>query len=114
VSETVLPTLDQGLQRGWTISDSIIYAHVTLMAHHPDSLIGRKLGPEVAAQSQEMARRVLDTGPPGSAAYTSSLADLDFWLRSDGHRRNPGTTADLIAAGLFVLLRLGQIPEPIR
>jgi triphosphoribosyl-dephospho-CoA synthase len=35
----------------------------------------------------------------------SALAELDFWLRTDGHRRNPGTTADLIAAGLFVGLR---------
>jgi triphosphoribosyl-dephospho-CoA synthase len=29
---------------------------------------------------------------------------LDKWMREEGHRRNPGTTADLIAAGLFVLL----------
>ena len=32
-------------------------------------------------------------------------AEYDFWLRADGHRRNPGTTADVIAAALFVLLR---------
>ena len=25
-------------------------------------------------------------------------AEYDFWLRADGHRRNPGTTADVIAA----------------
>ena len=30
-----------------------------------------------------------------------------FGSASDGHRRNPGTTADLVAAGLFVLLREG-------
>jgi len=42
------------------------------------------------------------------------LADFDFWLRSDGHRRNPGTTADLIAAALFVLLRDGLIDPPYR
>jgi triphosphoribosyl-dephospho-CoA synthetase len=29
-------------------------------------------------------------------------------LRADGHRRNPGATADLIAAALFVALREGQ------
>ena len=43
-----------------------------------------------------------------------ALADLDFWLRSDGHRRNPGTTADLIAAGLFAALREHQIALPFR
>jgi triphosphoribosyl-dephospho-CoA synthase len=31
--------------------------------------------------------------------------DLDRHLRSDGNRRNPGTTADLITACLFVALR---------
>ena len=40
---------------------------------------------------------------------TRALADFDFWLRSDGHRRNPGTTADLIAAALFAGLRDGWI-----
>ncbi len=34
-------------------------------------------------------------------SYDEALADLDFWLRADGHQRIPGTTADLIAAGLF-------------
>jgi triphosphoribosyl-dephospho-CoA synthase len=42
-------------------------------------------------------------------AYERALTELDFWLRSDGHRRNPGTTADLIAAGLFVGLREGWL-----
>ena len=37
------------------------------------------------------------------------LAEFDFWLRQDGHRRNPGTSADLVAAGLFVSLQDGKI-----
>ena len=36
-----------------------------------------------------------------------SVADFDRLLRSNGNRLNPGTTADLIAASLFVLLRGG-------
>ena len=30
---------------------------------------------------------------------------FDRWLRADGHRRNPGTTADLVAATLFAAQR---------
>ncbi|MFN5467079.1 MAG: hypothetical protein ACK5AM_03065 [Pirellulaceae bacterium] len=30
--------------------------------------------------------------------------NFDQWLRADGNRRNPGTTADLIAAALMVAL----------
>ena len=36
--------------------------------------------------------------------------ELDSWLRSDGNRRNPGTTADLVAATLFAGLRGGKLP----
>jgi triphosphoribosyl-dephospho-CoA synthase len=69
---------------------------------------------EVANRAATMARGVLSAGPPRGEAYECALADLDFWLRADGHRRNPGTTADLIAAGLFVALRDGIIKPPFR
>jgi triphosphoribosyl-dephospho-CoA synthase len=36
-------------------------------------------------------------------------ADFDDWLREGGHGRNPGTTADLVTAGLFVGLREGWL-----
>ena len=38
--------------------------------------------------------------------------EFDAWLRADGHRRNPGTTADLIAASLFAAFRDGILPMP--
>ena len=34
---------------------------------------------------------------------------LDKHLRSDGNRLNPGTTADLVTACLFVALREGRV-----
>jgi len=36
---------------------------------------------------------------------------LDRYLRDERHQRNPGTTADLLAAGLFTLLRDGIIED---
>ena len=47
-----------------------------------------------------------------NARRPAALADLDAWLRAEGHQRNPGTTADLIAACLFVLLHEGRITLP--
>ena len=41
----------------------------------------------------------------------AELAGFDAWLRADGHRRNPGTTADLIAATLFAGFRDGVLDE---
>jgi triphosphoribosyl-dephospho-CoA synthase len=114
VLEEVVPLLQAGRVAGWTLTTAIIQTHVTLLARYGDSLIARKCGPTVARQAAAMAQRVLTAGQPGEEAYEQALADLDFWLRSDGHRRNPGTTADLVAAGLFVLLRDGRWPPPWR
>jgi triphosphoribosyl-dephospho-CoA synthase len=101
--------IEEGLASGWSLDEAIVRAHVRQLTSEPDSLIRRKLGPQVAEQARAMAGRVLDAGSPGEEAYERGLADFDFWLRSDGHRRNPGTTADLIAAALFVLLREGRV-----
>ena len=109
---TCVPWLREALAAGWSVTDSLIHTHVRLMHHFPDSLIARKCGVEVARESAVRAGRVLDIGHPGEPEYYAALADLDFWLRSDGHRRNPGTTADFIAAGLFVLLRDGYLTGP--
>lgn len=112
VLQVTVPAIVQGLASGWSLPDSIIHTHVRLMAHFPDSLIVRKCGEEVGATASLRARAVLDAGQPGDQAYHAGLEDLDFWLRSDGHRRNPGTTADLIAAALFVGLRESLIVPP--
>ena len=83
------------------------------MGQFPDSLIARKCGIDVAEKCGVLAERVLGCGDPTSEAYQLALSDLDFWLRSDGNRRNPGSTADLVAAGLFVCLRDGSVQPPL-
>lgn len=110
----VVPWLQEGLIRGWALSDCIVNAHLRLMSRFPDSLIARKCGREIAGRSMAWAASILASGGPGDEAYERGLADLDFWLRADCHRRNPGTSADLIAAGLFAALREGIIKLPAR
>jgi triphosphoribosyl-dephospho-CoA synthase len=113
IFDVALPALADGLARGWPLGHTIVRTQLRLMANFPDSLICRKCGPEIARQSATMAAAALAAGEPGEAAYERNLADFDFWLRSDGHRRNPGTTADLIAAGLFAALLTGIIELPV-
>ena len=122
VLSVVVADLQAGLARGDRLSDTIVWAHVRLMSQFPDSLIRRKCGEDVALQSAAKAAAVIGAGAfgergpgergPGDPDYRTHLADLDFWLRCDSNRRNPGTTADLIAAGLFVCLRDGVIRPP--
>lgn len=106
----------EGLRRGLAEAESmegaVIYCHVHLMAHHPDSLIARKRGAADAEAARERARRVLATGWPHPSRGRSEFAEFDAWLRSEGRGRNPGTTADLVAASLFVALREGIMALP--
>lgn len=109
--EFAVPALQEALEK-YSFSDAVIQTHLKLMHEYPDTLIARKLGEEVANQAAALAGRVLKSGEPGDQTYLSELSDLDFWLRADGNRRNPGTTADMIGAALFVCLRRGTIRLP--
>lgn len=108
ILESIVPDLAES-NESMSLSDAIVYTHVRQMARMPDSLISRKLGDELATESADRAAQALVAGEPGSESYLQAIGELDFWLRSDGHRRNPGTTADLIAAALFVCLREGMM-----
>jgi triphosphoribosyl-dephospho-CoA synthase len=92
--------------------ESVIGLHLWLMAEFPDTLIGRKCGPELARESSLRARRVLEAGWPDGTRAAAEFDALDHWLRADGNRRNPGTTADLVAGSLFAALRDGLIEPP--
>ena len=110
----VVPWLVRGQAAGWTLTTAIIHTQLRLMADFPDSLIARKCGVRIAQEAADRAKHVLASGEPSDPAYAQALGDLDFWLRSDGHRRNPGTSADLIAAGLFAALRERKLISPFR
>lgn len=93
---------------------SVIRLQLRLLSDGPDSLVARKCGMETAAALQQRAGDVYRTDWPAHLAGWKALHQFDMWLRGDGHRRNPGTTADLIAATLFAAIRDGLIQPPSR
>jgi triphosphoribosyl-dephospho-CoA synthase len=101
--------IEFGLALGATLESAILQAYLNQLVTSPDSLIQRKCGIATAQEASFRAEGVLLRGALDSEKFKRALADFDRWLRADGHRRNPGTTADLIAAGLFVLLREGRL-----
>ena len=68
------------------------------------------------AEASLRARVLLRSGWPETIRDQAPIAEFDYWLRADGNRRNPGTTADLVAACLFAALRerLISIPDWVR
>lgn len=113
VFDEMLPTLmGEGLPPSFRLTDRIVHAHVASIAKRGDSLIARKAGAEISQKASIIARRAIDAQPIGGEEYHRGINDLDFWMRSHDNRRNPGTTADLVAASLFAGLRDGLIPPP--
>jgi len=105
-----VPTLVSETVRLNSLVRAIVSTHLCLIGTLGDSLVRRKCGRELEQQLQVRCQRIVDRiMTAGWEAGEAELADLDFWLRSDGNRRNPGATADMIAASLFVGLLSGQL-----
>lgn len=114
IFDQAVPWLLEARATGLNLTTAIVHLQIRLLSEYPDSLIARKCGPTITNQATALARKVLAAGPPDSDDYLQALGELDFWLRLDGHRRNPGTTADLIATTLFASLRDGLLAPPLR
>jgi len=100
----VVPVLKNAIESAGDLLSGITAAQIELLKREPDTLIARKLGIDVARQVQSRARQVAKLTEETWQAF-------DRFLRSDANRLNPGTTADLIAAALFVLLMESTPPQ---
>jgi triphosphoribosyl-dephospho-CoA synthase len=104
-----VPAFTDAFAKFGCVEAAIIDSQLRWLAAYPDSLVARKNGIAVAEDVQKRAANVLQLGgiatPEGRAAGVA----LDKHLRSDGNKLNPGTTADLITACLFVALRENKV-----
>ena len=91
---------------------AILQLQLEVMSRHPDTDIGRKCGLAEAVESAARAGEVLDAGFPANTNGQQRFTAFDAWLREHGSLRNPGTTADLITASLFVAIREQLIIPP--
>ena len=107
--ELGVPALADALRVGVRPRDAIVELALRLVATIPDTLIARKRGADAAARVAEGARQVLVAGGVRSARGRTALAEFDASLRHDRNALNPGTTADLVTAVLFVALLEGEL-----
>ena len=98
----VEPALAAALASGLPPGDAVVETYLDVLAEIPDTHIRRKLGDEAAAEASRRAAQAIEAGPAGSPGREHAVAAFDEWLRDPARRRNPGTTADLLAAALFV------------
>jgi triphosphoribosyl-dephospho-CoA synthase len=91
------------------VRDAIVELFLALLAEAPDTLIARKRGREASERVSAGAARALGAGGVRSAAGRAAVAELDTSLRVDGNALNPGATADVVTAVLFVALLDGRL-----
>jgi triphosphoribosyl-dephospho-CoA synthase len=102
--ETGIPALTAALGDGLAPREAIVELHLLLLDRTPDTLIARKGGAGAATPVSEGAREVLAAGGVRTADGRRALRRFDASLRAPGNALNPGTTADLVTATLFVAL----------
>jgi triphosphoribosyl-dephospho-CoA synthase len=101
---TGAPALARARRDGLPWDDAVVECYLALLAATPDTHIARKLGGAEAVHVSESARAVLAEGGIRTAAGRDSIALFDRQLRDERNSRNPGTTADLTAAAIYVVL----------
>ena len=98
------PALGRARADGLSWSDATVEVFLTLLAAAPDTHIVRRGGAGLAAEVSARAAAVLSAGGVRSEQGRAALAEMDRALRDERHLANPGTSADLTAAAIFVVL----------
>lgn len=101
---TGAPALERARRDGLSWDDAIVETFLTLLAAAADTHIARRGGVALADDASRQARAVLAAGGVRSVAGRDAIERMDRGLRDARHLGNPGTTADLTAAAIFVAL----------
>lgn len=107
--ELACPTLRQYRKGKVDFSKVIVQTYLAILAEIPDTLIVRKNSPAVAEEVSQRAREAILAGGVFSSKGRRQIEELDRFLRDETHRLNPGTTADLVTAALFVVIAEGGL-----
>lgn len=98
------PGLRGALTAGLTWTQAVVETYLDLLSAVPDSHVARKLGSAAAETIMRRAREVRRAGGARTPSGRLALAAFDAQLRDDRNTRNPGTTADLTAAALCLVI----------
>ncbi|AFZ74883.1 triphosphoribosyl-dephospho-CoA synthase [Natronobacterium gregoryi] len=96
---------DRLVEAGGPATDRAASVFLSLLADRPDTLVANRSGEDVAREVSEradelVARNALETDRDAVESFAADLVDRGI---------NPGTTADVTAAGLYIALERGEI-----
>jgi len=111
--ETAVPALERARRDGLSWSDAVVETFLHVLAAVPDTHIARRAGEPLAVEVTREAQSVLAAGGVRSMDGRAAIHAFDLALRSGepGNLANPGTTADLTAAAIFVSLVLSGFSD---
>ena len=101
------PVLSAARRDGLTWSDAIVEMYLSILAGSIDTHIVRRTGLAAAERVSALAREALAAGGVRTAEGRTAVEAMDRAMRDARNSNNPGTTADLTAAAIFVTL-IGQ------
>jgi triphosphoribosyl-dephospho-CoA synthase len=105
--ETGVPALMRARAAGLAWRDAVVETFLTLVAAAPDTHIERRGGKRLALEVSRMAQEALAAGGVRSEAGRRLVDAMDGKLRDPRNLANPGTSADLTAAAIFVTMVVG-------
>jgi len=94
IFEIGLPALEKSFKATGDIRAAAAETYMTILSRFPDTLIAKKCGVDAAKDVSSKAQAVIE------GSFT--VNGFDGYLRSRGNALNPGTTADIVSATLFV------------
>jgi triphosphoribosyl-dephospho-CoA synthase len=104
------PYLRKALMSFENINSAVVNTFLFLLSKRLDSLILRKSGLNKAQGVSEKAGMILEEGGLTTEIGTKKLWEFDRELQKSEGMLNPGTTADLTANSIFLLLLTGWRP----
>ncbi|MCJ7455411.1 triphosphoribosyl-dephospho-CoA synthase [Candidatus Bathyarchaeota archaeon] len=105
-----LPFLKRELRSTGNINTAVVDTYLKILSQVPDTLVARKQGVKRAKEISLQAEKVLRKGGMKTQTGRRAVEKMDKALRRSAHRCNPGTTADLTASTLSVLILDGYRP----
>ena len=106
-AELILKIYNNSHNRDKDIFPAIVQTYLIILSKFPDTLIARKRGIDAATEVSNKAQEVINYGGVFTEKGRIEIKILDEYLRSDGNSLNPGTTADIVAASLFIAILKG-------